>query len=174
MPRKRERPIPIEAELVPDPPPQEPALPDEMPSYDAGTAPAVEGNLHSIDGPPSNGWKKPGLGVQLNTETMRELQDAFPPSRVVAMMEQMATAMMETKSGILRPDYRAREQVIKIMLSYSLGLPVPQAPVPDPPPKESNEQTMDRLLASPAARRMLLDAIHRAEAETGKGPAEKD
>ena len=168
--RKKPRKEPIDGELVivpPDPSPAAP-LPPDMPSYDAPPDVPLEAPE------PAGGWQKLALGAQASTETMRAIQDAFPPSRVVAMMEQMAGATMETKSGILRPDYRAREQVIKIMLSYNLGLPVPQVQAPPPLPTESNEQTLDRLMASPAARRMLLDAIHKAEAETGRGPAEKD
>ena len=166
--RKKPRPEPIDGELVivppPDPCPAD-ALPPEMPSYDAAPAPPED---LPLDAAPPGGWQKLALGAQASTETMRSIQEAFPPSRIVAMLEQMATATMETKSGILRPDYRSREQVIKIMLSYNLGLPVPQVQAPPPPPTETNEQTLDRLMASPAARRMLLEAISKAETETNK------
>ena len=170
--RKKARKEPIDGELVivpPDPSPAD-ALPPEMPAYDAAPD-TVE--PPPPDAKPPGGWRCLPLGAQPNTETLRELHESFPPSRLVAMMEAMATATTETKSGRVIADWRAREQVIKIMLSYSLGLPVPQVQEPPPPPRETNEQTLDRLMASPAARRMLLEAIQKAEAETVVITAEK-
>lgn len=171
MPRKKPRPEPIDGELVIVPPSPADPLPPEMPSYDVPPDPV---DVPPSDTPPEGGWKALAVGVQASTETMRAIQEAFPPDRVVAMMEQMATATMETKSGILRPDYRAREQVIKIMLSYNLGLPVPQVQAPPAPPRETDDEGMRRILQSPAARRVLADMIRKAEKEGDRDIAPKD
>ncbi len=165
---KKPRPVPIEGELVIVPPAPSDPLPDTMPAF--GGPPDAEDDEKplAMDAAPEGGWTRLGVGVQVNTETMKELQDAFPPSRVVAVMEQLATATTESKSGKLRPDYRAREQFVKIMLSYNLGTPVPQVQAPAPPAKETDAEGMARILKSPAARRLLLESVKQAEEEAAK------
>ncbi len=163
MPRNKARPEPIDGELVIVPSSPSDPIPPDMPSFDAPPAPDDDDKPLSMDAAPDGGWSRLGVGLQVNTETMRELQEAFPPSRVVAVMEQLATATLESKSGKLRPDYRAREQFVKIMLSYNLGLPVPQQPPPAQPAKETDAEGLARILTSAAARRMLAAEIERAE-----------
>lgn len=88
----------------------------------------------------------PGLILKLVKEV--------PVAEVITAIKNMLTANMRTKDGRTVPDYRAREAGAKLYMSYVVGMPV-QRVVSTAPPRESDTDTLARMLSSPAAREAL-------------------
>jgi hypothetical protein len=89
------------------------------------------------------------------------------PEEIVEALKGMVNATMTTKDGRTVPDYRAREAGVKLYLIYVVGMPV-QRVMSTPQRLESEDQTMSRLMASPAAREAMKQALA-TEVETVPG-----
>lgn len=52
------------------------------------------------------------------------LGDRFPPERIAAQLEELLVATTIDRYGNERPDMRAREAGLKLVLNYTVGVPV--------------------------------------------------
>lgn len=87
-----------------------------------------------------------------------KLAELVPPAVIAAKIHEMLDAELKNARGEFYPDWRAREAGIKLYLSYQLGMPVQRQIVVNEQ-RENKEQTLERLLASPASRRALQMAL---------------
>jgi hypothetical protein len=65
-------------------------------------------------------WNKASYGTQL-TEA---LQSAFSLDDVANTLREMLNAVVVSKGGNTRPDYRTRERALTLYLNYTIGTPV--------------------------------------------------
>ena len=107
--------------------------------------------------------KASDLGPALLLQLVLEV----PPEEIVEALKGMVNATMTTKDGRKVPDYRAREAGVKLYLTYVVGMPV-QRVISTPTILESDDRTMSRLMASPAAREAMKRALA-TEVETVPG-----
>jgi hypothetical protein len=98
------------------------------------------------------------IGVRLLTT----LVEKVPAEEVAEVIRDLlrATSTVRTGSESFKevPDYRAREAGAKLYFGYMLGLPV-QRTIEIQHREERNEDTLERMLASPAARAALTRAL---------------
>ena len=99
------------------------------------------------------------IGVRL----LSTLVEKVPAEEVAEVIRDLmrATATVRTGSESFKeevPDYRAREAGAKLYFGYMLGLPV-QRTIEIQHREERSEDTLERLLASPAARAALTRAL---------------
>ena len=102
------------------------------------------------------------IGVRLLTT----LAEAVPAEEVAEVVRDLmkATSTVRTGSESFKevPDYRAREAGAKLYFGYMLGLPV-QRSIEIQHREESDEDTWERLLSSPAARAAMMRALDVSE-----------
>ena len=100
-----------------------------------------------------------------DTGLVHKLATAFPAARIIKHLEDLLTATVGGKEGPdgtivgARPDCRSVESGLKLILAYLEGLPVQRVLTANATPKESDEDTLARLAASPAAMRALAATL---------------
>ena len=80
----------------------------------------------------------------------------IPPEEIAAVVRGLLTATSTVRTGadssITVPDHRAREAGVRLVLGYTLGLPVARSLEVVQRIEPDDGATLDRLLSSPAAR----------------------
>ena len=72
-------------------------------------------------------------------------------------------AEYQTKHGP-QPDHRTRLEAAKVFMNYTIGLPMERQPEPEPVrTPESSSASLNRIMASPAARAALRRMLDEAE-----------
>ena len=89
---------------------------------------------------------------------LMRISETVSPETVADTIKAMLTAEHETKGGDMYPDWRAREAGAKLYLSYMIGMPV-QRQVTLTQTPQTDEETLARLLSSPASKRALKVAL---------------
>lgn len=82
----------------------------------------------------------------------------FPPEVVSKHIQRLLDATVPMKHGE-RPDPNAIATALKFLLAYRIGEPVKRIAVADVSERETNEDTLARLAASPAAMRALAATL---------------
>lgn len=94
------------------------------------------------------------LGVRL----MHALATQLPPEKVAKKIVELMDATTTVRTGMdsmkTVPDYRTQLAAVQLYMSYQLGMPV-QRVVTEMKVEEAAENTMARLLSSPAMREAL-------------------
>jgi hypothetical protein len=94
----------------------------------------------------------------IGTGLILQLAKEVPPEQIAVAIKEMLGATTNQRTGAHDyeevPDWRAREAAVKLYLSYMLGMPVQRTEVKTQV-IESEEQTLARLLGSPAVREAL-------------------
>ena len=105
----------------------------------------------------------------IGTGTLKRLAELVTPERIAEKIHEMldATTLVRTGSESTeeRPDWRTVEAAVKLWLAYQLGMPV-QRQVIVQQAAETSEGTMDRLMSSPAAIKVLESMLTKAKGET--------
>ncbi len=110
---------------------------------------------------------KPGdIGPQM----LQQLAALLPPALIAEKIQGMLNATYES-GGKVKTDWRAVEAGVKLWMSYQIGMPV-QRQVILQQKSESGEETLERLLASPASRKMLGQLLESAPKKQGKAARE--
>jgi hypothetical protein len=98
------------------------------------------------------------IGVRL----LSTLATEVPPERVARaiadLMEASSIVRTGSDSSVTVPDHRTRLAAVQLYLSYNLGMPV-QRTITKEDKQESDAETMTRLMASPAAREAMRQAL---------------
>lgn len=91
-----------------------------------------------------------------------KLAEMIPPEDIAERIKDMMNATYENARGDVKTDWRAVEAGVKLYLSYQIGMPV-QRQVVVQQSVESGDQTMDRLMSSPAAIKVLEAMLEKAK-----------
>lgn len=93
------------------------------------------------------------------------LAKTFPPPVIIGHIQRLLDATVGGKPGPdgeiqgARPDAHSVRAGLTLLLGYLVGEPVKRIAVADATPKESDEDTLARLAASPAAMRALAATL---------------
>ncbi len=99
------------------------------------------------------------IGAGLLLQLVKEVS----PDSVIQTIKAMLEATTISKDGRELPDWRAREAGAKLFMNYTVGMPI-QRVVTQERKSEDDGATMERLLASPAAKEALRKALAIEEA----------
>jgi hypothetical protein len=111
---------------------------------------------------------------EIGPTLLTRLAEVLPPEEIAERIRDMLNATYETKNGDVKTDWRAVEAAIKLYLAYQLGMPVQRQVIVQQAP-EAGSATMDRLMSSPAAVKVLEQMLAKArsgavEIEAGDTP----
>lgn len=95
------------------------------------------------------------------SETIAQLTEMITPEKIAAAVEGAMGAVLNTKDGPV-PDYRTRLEAVKVALNYTVGMPVQRSEIKTQEIK-SDQEALDALLTSPAARDALRRKLDDAE-----------
>lgn len=108
----------------------------------------------------------------IGTGLMLQLAKEVPLDEVAKAIKEMMGATTNQRVGAHNyeevPDWRAREAAVKLYLSYMLGMPVQRVQT-ETRVIENDEQTLARILESPAVRDALRRELAVPEADVVKG-----
>lgn len=88
-----------------------------------------------------------------------QLAESFPPETIVEKLKELLNAQMVTKGGQVRPDTRTQESAMKLLLSYTIGLPVQRSENITVNVTPSSEDIQAQIAGSPALRAELAEMI---------------
>ena len=96
-------------------------------------------------------------------ETLSAIARVVTPEQIARALAEALSATIKTKTGEI-PDYRTRLEAAKVFMNYTIGLPVERQPEPEPVrTPESSSASLNRIMASPAARAALRRMLDEAE-----------
>jgi hypothetical protein len=87
------------------------------------------------------------------------LAEAFPPEVIVEKIKELMNAEVVTKGGQVRPDTRTQESAVKLLLNYTVGLPVIRSENIMVNVNPSAEDVQAKIDHSPALRQQLAVMI---------------
>jgi hypothetical protein len=87
------------------------------------------------------------------------LAEAFPPEEIIEKIKELMNAEVVTKGGQVRPDTRTQESAVKLLLNYTVGLPIQRSENITVNVTESNEDIQAQIDHSPALRAELARMI---------------
>lgn len=91
-----------------------------------------------------------------------KLAAGVSPEQILHTLQQALAADTVARDGSRQPDHRVRVEASKLLLAYSLGLPVSRQEIHQTVTNKSEDDAM-RLLESPTTRRKLREMLERAE-----------
>jgi hypothetical protein len=98
----------------------------------------------------------------ISVRLLTTLANEVPPERVARAIADLMEASNIVRTGsdtsATVPDHRTRLAAVQLYLSYNLGMPV-QRTITKEDKQESDAETMTRLMASPAAREAMRQAL---------------
>jgi hypothetical protein len=87
------------------------------------------------------------------------LAEAFPPEVIIEKIDELMNAEVVTKGGQIRPDTRTRESAVKLLLNYTVGLPIARSENITVNVTPSDEDIQSKIDFSPALREQLAKMI---------------
>lgn len=91
------------------------------------------------------------------------IAERFPPELICDKLEELLEATITAKDGSSKPDNRARESACKILLAYSVGLPVQRSEHVEVRLDATAGEVQEQLRQSPALRSQLQRMLGQAE-----------
>ena len=91
------------------------------------------------------------------------LVEQFAPETIVEKIEELLNAEVVTKGGEVRPDTRTRESAVKLLLSYTIGLPIQRTQNITMNVTQSDDDVQELIDGSPTLRAELAEMIGMGE-----------